>query len=162
LQLSFCEEPVDKPTQSSTKPAHAVAPDRATRRAEPRKPVPGTGDVTKQRRYDLELTEAMDRLNARCGTDIQGTIDWATFKGADWEDYSIASFCESAVNELGTICKEPVGREAVSGGVKVYTCLYGGPGKRNMSVKQGLLQLMLDLSAANYDSYVHEFLIGHL
>jgi hypothetical protein len=161
LQASFCEpEEAAKPVATAAK---SVRRDPPPRRATQSNGKPIDPDVlAKQRRYDLELLESMDRLNAKCGTDMQATIDWSSFEKAEWDGFSVSSYCENAISSMMALCKERVGREVVASGVKQYNCRYGGEGKRAMALKSGTLEMLLDFKAANYDQYTHEFLMGHL
>jgi hypothetical protein len=77
--------------------------------------------------------------NTACGSKIKATIDWATFSGVDAGGNSLPEFCGTPLRQMAGLCATDAGKEGVSQGVKEFVCKFGGPGKRALSEKDGVV-----------------------
>jgi hypothetical protein len=97
--------------------------------------------------------------NKACGTKIAGKIDWASFsKGkVDLTKFNIGDgYCKDAIFALKDLCSDATAKAEISKKVKSYTCKFGGPGKRAISLKGGTVEAMIELDASNNSYFFRE------
>lgn len=115
-------------------------------------------------RYDLEMKKMTNELNKTCGSSIEVEIDWKSFAASDWQKYSMPSFCGETVKALTTYCKSEKGnkKDYIKKNVKSITCVYGGEGKRALTVKNGKIKTAIDFKSANLRKFVNAQLLKNL
>jgi len=78
-------------------------------------------------------------MNKVCASNIKVTIDWASFKKADAISNSVESGCTEALDRIEGVCKDELGKEAVSSTIKAVTCVYAEKKDIGHSMKKGTL-----------------------
>lgn len=103
--------------------------------------------------------------NKQCNSNFAARIDWKSFeaeldKHIDGKiQHSFHSRCSTAVNALYSICQgDADAKPVVAAGVKKYTCKFGGPKKRKMTLSKGSLTMWIDWESKNDRDYALKFL----
>ncbi len=108
---------------------------------------------------DELFKQELAHLNKECGTKITGKIDWSSFtKGkVDLTKYGIGDgYCQDALSALKSLCSDPIGKAEIAKKVKSYSCKFGGPGKRAITIKGGTIEAAIELEAANNSDFFRE------
>jgi hypothetical protein len=113
-------------------------------------------------KQDAEFAEAVPDTDKACGTALKASIDWPGFLKSEIGNNSIVSYCAEPLNTLRSMCSDPLAKTAISEKIKTYTCGFGGPGKRALSLDNGALHIDVDWDAANYGDYIKAWLGDHL
>ena len=115
-------------------------------------------------KYDVEIKKLAAEMNSSCGTSIEAKIDWDSFSGSEWNDYSVPSFCGEPLEELTDFCSAEKGNSKayIRKRVKSVTCLYGGEGKRELQIDNGDIKNIVDFKASNLKKFIHAALIKDL
>ncbi|RKH15022.1 hypothetical protein D7X74_19105 [Corallococcus sp. CA047B] len=97
-----------------------------------------------------EIEDALKATNDKCGTKLEVKTDFQNFKTDDWSGTSFSSYCESVIQEIGSMCERPAYKKAIAKKVTGVACLFGGvkPAEkkdgsndatlRNMSIDKGV------------------------
>lgn len=101
-------------------------------------------------------------MKERCGKDIPGSFDKASYKGQLEGSYSVYGYCAELYSALRSICSDPDGKTAVQAKVNKITCAYGGKDKRVLSLSGGTLKMMIDWDASNYGDFINAWLLKNL
>jgi hypothetical protein len=101
------------------------------------------------------FTEAVNAMNAACGTKVTATIDWKSVTDDIIKKYSVSSYCGGPLEALKSLCASPVGKKAVSANVKSFTCQFGPELK--LEVNAGTVRFTTQQDAANQEEYAAQF-----
>ncbi len=110
--------------------------------------------------FQRDVTSA----NTKCGIKLKATIDWNSFKDeVDKQldgkiNYSFSGYCAEAVNTLFGMCDDADSKAAIAKKIKVYTCKFGGKGKRKLDLKGNALTYWVDWEAANNGDFCKDYL----
>jgi hypothetical protein len=118
------------------------------------------------KKQDESFKKEVDLANEKCGTKIEGKIDWESFKGEidksldgkHERSYSFSSYCDAPVGAMFSMCDSEDAKAAIKKRIKSYTCKFGGKDKRKIELKGSSLTMWVDWEAANYDDYAKEYL----
>lgn len=113
-------------------------------------------------RQDAQLADEVSTTNKMCGASIAASVDWPTFLATDTSGQSVSSFCAEPLRTMGSMCSDPIAKQAISTKVKTYQCSFGGPGKRSLALDGTALHMEVDWDAANYDQFIRAWLGDHL
>ena len=101
-------------------------------------------------------------MKDRCGKDIPGAFDKASYKGQLEGNHSVYGYCAELYSALRSICADPDGKAAVQQKVNKIECGYGGKDKRALSLSGGTLKMMIDWDASNYGDFINAWLLKNL
>ncbi|MBJ6762442.1 hypothetical protein JGU66_16855 [Myxococcaceae bacterium JPH2] len=77
-------------------------------------------------RHDGEYAEKLKAMNASCGTQVAGTLDWSSVSDDLIKEYSISGFCEAPLASLRALCDiSEEARRTVKAKVKQVDCRFG-------------------------------------
>lgn len=85
------------------------------------------------------LAEKLVSLNKKCGTKMEVSVDWASFKKGDAINKSSTSPCENAIGYIERVCRDDVGKEALKEGVKELRCTWVKKDKANHKLEKKVL-----------------------
>ncbi len=124
----------------------------------------GEDETVTRAKYEVEIKRLTTKMNATCGTSIETAIDWDSFNGSKWREYSIPSFCGSPLEALADFCSAEKGnsRAYIQKQIKSVTCRYGGEGKRDLQIDKGAIKNIVDFEASNLDKFIHAAMIKNL
>jgi hypothetical protein len=108
------------------------------------------------------LAKEAEQVTTTCEKAIPGSFDKASFKGELEKNFSVYGFCAEAYSALRTICEDPDGKPAVKEKISKFECAFGGPGKRDLVLKDGTLKMTIDWEASNYGQFLNEWLLKNL
>jgi hypothetical protein len=112
-------------------------------------------------RNDAEIKKLAAQMNTACGTSIDAKVEWDSFTGSDWENYSVSSFCGAPLKTMSDFCSAAKGNSKayIKKNLKEVTCSYGGEGKRAIRVENGAIENIVDFTSSNLDEFVHAALL---
>jgi len=113
-----------------------------------------------QAKEDDHLARSVADVTTRCDAPISAKIDWSTTQQDEPGTHSPSGLCGGALDAIGSLCGEPLAKEAIQKGVKALICKMGGP--RALTLQDGTLTYTIDYDAANNDDFIKDYLKGHL
>jgi hypothetical protein len=122
----------------------------------------------KAREHALENQKhEIDVTNKSCGVDIKLTWDWDTFSDFDatHTEGSVASFCATALEGVGQICRESKdGKEAVAKTLKEVRCSYDKTvtPKAKFELKGGVLNVTHSYQMNGVTADAKKYMMDHL
>ncbi len=112
-----------------------------------------------QKAQEGYLASASTSFNEACGTEIPVSIDWTSFKSADYTtNYGIHSYCSQSISAMESMCGEDDGlaKKAIASKIKKVVCHMGA--ERSAKLSDGTFDYTINFSSANDTDFVREFL----
>ncbi|MCA9550113.1 MAG: hypothetical protein KC933_08765 [Myxococcales bacterium] len=115
-------------------------------------------------RYESELEQEAESTDAKCGTKIATSIDWASFEGdAEWQKRSIASYCGSPLSALRRFCEGEKAKAYIQKTTKKLVCrAVKSKAEWKLLVKDGTLTWLIPPDATNADDFARAQLLRSL
>ncbi len=104
----------------------------------------------------------------KCGFEVEASIDWDSFQEQvqlklDGKlNHSFYGFCGAALDAMFSMCGDEDSKNAIKNRIQVYTCKYGGKGKRKIELRGNTLTMWVDWKAPNYGPFVKKYLESQL
>ncbi len=113
---------------------------------------------------DASFQSSVTYYQEHCRAPIDAHIEWSTFLGEvdrnldGQANYSFRLFCAYPLDHLAAQCsRSEADRQAVVARVRSYSCVYGGPGRRAISLAGGQATMAVDWEAPNYEAFVSDY-----
>lgn len=121
-------------------------------------------DEVLRAKNNVKIKKMVADMNTACGTDIEMTIDWDSFEGANWQRYSISSYSGAPLKALNDFCSAEKGNSKayIQKHVKSITCQYGGEGKSDIKIKKGQIKYIIDFKTKNVNTVTRAALLKGL
>ncbi len=106
--------------------------------------------------HEQEFTRNVANYAQICGARFTATIDWSTFRDADFGDYSIADRCGEAARPLITVCSDEIGRAAAREALTGFVCRRGDEAAADIG-SDGVLDATVPLGGLTPYNYFADF-----
>lgn len=80
-------------------------------------------DKVRRARMENDLEKEAESTDAKCGTKLAVTIDWASFDADEaWKTRSVSGYCEAPLGALARLCEGKHAKEHIAKKVKKLAC----------------------------------------